>query len=128
MKIRPIALPHGPRETIAKLRGEGHYAMHESALVMPRQAEWSYIAGPALATLYTDAGGTSLQRDGIGLAVIGCGAIGRIRAIQVRTLRYDSRTFRRNHCVTSTISGRTEKVIRARRQSSCSMMMMESTR
>ena len=50
---------------MAKLRGEGHYALLESALVMPRQAEWSYIAGPALATLYTDAGGTRLQRDGV---------------------------------------------------------------
>jgi para-aminobenzoate synthetase component 1 len=63
--IRPVALPQGPRETMAKLRGEGHYALLESALVMPRQAEWSYIAGPALATLYTDAGGTRLLRGGV---------------------------------------------------------------
>ena len=40
-----------------------------------------------------------------------------ILAIQVRTLRYDSRTLRRNHCVTSAISGSTVKAIAARRQS-----------
>ena len=31
---------------------------------MPRQAQWSYIAGPALATLYTDETATRLERDG----------------------------------------------------------------
>ena len=40
-----------------------------------------------------------------------------IRAIQVRTLRYDSRTLRRNHWVTSAISGSTAKAIAASRQS-----------
>ena len=40
-----------------------------------------------------------------------------IRAIQVRTVRYDSRTLRRNHCVTSTISGSTENATSASRQS-----------
>ena len=49
---------------MAKLRGRGGCVLLESALVMPGQAEWSYIAGPALATLYTDVAGTRLQRDG----------------------------------------------------------------
>jgi para-aminobenzoate synthetase component I len=49
---------------MAKLRGHGRYALLESALVMPRQAEWSYIAGPARATLYTDGAGTRLERGG----------------------------------------------------------------
>ena len=40
-----------------------------------------------------------------------------IRAIQIRTVRYDSRTLRRNHCVTSTISGSTENATSASRQS-----------
>ncbi len=47
-----------------------------------------------------------------------------IRAIQARTFRYDSRTFRRNHCATSTMSGSTEKVISASRQSMTSSMTM----
>ena len=40
-----------------------------------------------------------------------------IRAISVRTVRYDSRTCTRNHCVTSTISGSTENAISDSRQS-----------
>ena len=40
-----------------------------------------------------------------------------IRAIQVRTVRYDSRAFTRNHWVIATISGSTEKAAIARRQS-----------
>ncbi|HEV7915111.1 MAG TPA: anthranilate synthase component I family protein, partial [Albitalea sp.] len=63
VRLAPVDLPHGPRETMAKLRGLA-CAFLDSALVMPGQAEWSYIAGPARATLYTDAGGTWLQRDG----------------------------------------------------------------
>ncbi len=47
-----------------------------------------------------------------------------IRAIQVRTVRYDSRTFRRNHCVTSTMSGSTAKVASARCQSITSSTTM----
>ncbi len=39
-----------------------------------------------------------------------------MRAIQVRTVRYDSRTFRRNHCVMRTMSGSTEKATSASRQ------------
>jgi para-aminobenzoate synthetase component 1 len=62
--IRPLDLPHGPRETMARLRGEGHHALLESALTMPGQAQWSYVAGPALATLYTDTQHTRLERDG----------------------------------------------------------------
>src|ERR671926_341990 len=62
--IAPLVLPHGPRETLAKLRGHGRYALLESASVRPRLAEWSYIAGPARATLYTDGRGTRLFRDG----------------------------------------------------------------
>ncbi len=59
-----MALPDGPRGTMARLRGEGRHALLESALPMPRQAQWSYIAGPALATLYTDERTTRLERDG----------------------------------------------------------------
>ena len=40
-----------------------------------------------------------------------------MRAIHSRTVRYDSRTLRRNHCVTSTISGSTENASSASRQS-----------
>lgn len=64
VKVRPVDLPHGPRETMARLRPHGRYALLESALAMPAQAQWSYIAGPARATLYTDASGTHLERDG----------------------------------------------------------------
>ena len=39
-----------------------------------------------------------------------------MRAIQPRTTRYDSRTLRRNHCVTSTMSGSTAKATSASRQ------------
>ena len=39
-----------------------------------------------------------------------------MRAIQPRTTRYDSRTLRRNHCVTSAISGSTAKATSASRQ------------
>ena len=41
-----------------------------------------------------------------------------MRAIQVRTVRYDSRTFVRNHWVTMAMRGSTEKATSARRQSS----------
>ena len=64
VKIRPVDLPHGPRQTMAVLRRHGRYALLESALVMPGQAEWSYIAGPAGPTLYTDDEGTRLERGG----------------------------------------------------------------
>src|SRR5687768_2533347 len=64
VKIEPVDLPHGPRDTMARLRGDGRHALLESALSMPGQAEWSYVAGPARATLYTDARGTRLERDG----------------------------------------------------------------
>ena len=40
-----------------------------------------------------------------------------MRAIQARTVRYDSRTLRRNHCVTTRISGSTENATSASRQS-----------
>ena len=40
-----------------------------------------------------------------------------MRAIQMRTVRYDSRTRVRNHCVTSTMSGSTENASSASRQS-----------
>jgi len=62
--VRPVALPDGPRGTMARLRGTGRFALLESALPMPRQAEWSYIAGPALAILYTDETSTWLEQDG----------------------------------------------------------------
>jgi len=67
VRIRPVDLPHGPRDTMAALRRGGHHALLESALVMPGQAEWSCVAGPARATLYTDARGTWLERDGEGV-------------------------------------------------------------
>jgi para-aminobenzoate synthetase component 1 len=66
--VRRVALPDGPRGTMARLRGEGRFALLESALPMPRQAEWSYVAGPALATLYTDELSTRLVRDGLEIA------------------------------------------------------------
>lgn len=65
LTIEPVSLPHGPRETMARLRAGGErYALLESALPMPRQAQWSYVAGPARATLYTDGDGTVLARGG----------------------------------------------------------------
>jgi para-aminobenzoate synthetase component 1 len=62
--ICPVDLPDGPRGTMARLRGEGRFALLESALPMPRQALWSYIAGPSLATLYTDEVATRLEAGG----------------------------------------------------------------
>ena len=50
-----------------------------------------------------------------------------MRAIQPRTTRYDSRTLRRNHCVTSTISGSTENATSASRQSIHSITTMMPT-
>ena len=47
-----------------------------------------------------------------------------IRAMRPRTTRYDSRTLRRNHCVTSTMSGSTEKATSASRQFMPIMMIM----
>ena len=44
--------------------GTGRYALLESALPMAGLAEWSYIAGPAVATLYTDATSTRMEREG----------------------------------------------------------------
>ena len=49
---------------MARLRNEGRYALLESALVMPDLAQWSYIAGPARATLYTDDVVTVLDCEG----------------------------------------------------------------
>ena len=49
---------------MARLRGQGRYALLESALVLPELAQWSYIAGPARATLYTDEAATVLECDG----------------------------------------------------------------
>ncbi|HMC17511.1 MAG TPA: aminodeoxychorismate synthase component I [Albitalea sp.] len=65
VRIKALDLPGDPRSTMARLRGTGRHALLESALVMPGLAEWSYIAGPALATLYTDDAGTRLERDGV---------------------------------------------------------------
>jgi para-aminobenzoate synthetase component 1 len=62
--IRPVVLPDGPRATMARLRGMGNFALLESALPMPHQAEWSYIAGPGVATLCTDETATRLEREG----------------------------------------------------------------
>jgi para-aminobenzoate synthetase component I len=64
IRIRPVNLPDGPRATMARLRGQGHYALLESSLVVPDVAQWSYIAGPARATLYTDEVATVLECDG----------------------------------------------------------------
>ena len=50
------------------------------------------------------------------------------RDTHVRTSRYDSRTLRRNHCVTIRISGSTQNVSSASRQSSdTSTTMMPSS-
>lgn len=70
MTVRRVSLPDGPRGTMARLRGNGGggggggYVLLESALPMAGRAEWSYIAGPTLATLYTDEVSTQLQREG----------------------------------------------------------------
>ncbi len=50
-----------------------------------------------------------------------------MRAIQPRTTRYDSRTFLRNHWVTSAMSGSTAKATSARRQFMPSMTTMIPT-
>ena len=50
-----------------------------------------------------------------------------MRAIQVRTVRYDSRTFRRNHCVTRTMSGSTANDTTASRQFIVSRTIMIPT-
>jgi para-aminobenzoate synthetase component 1 len=64
VKVRPLALQASPREAMGRLRGGGRYALLESALAVAGKSDWSYIAGPAVATLYTDAGGTRLERAG----------------------------------------------------------------
>ena len=93
VRVEQVALPHGPRETMARLRGggggggsgsgsgsgggsgggggngagggSGHYALLESAPgVGSDAATWSYVAGPAVASLYTDATGVRLARAG----------------------------------------------------------------
>ena len=52
-----------------------------------------------------------------------------MRAIWIRTRRYDSRAFMRNQCVTQAMAGRTAKVTRARRQSiHSSTIMMPASR
>lgn len=66
--VRPVDLPDGPRGTMGRLRTTGNFAFLESALPMPRQAEWSYIAGPELAILYTDETSTRLEMEGRELA------------------------------------------------------------
>ncbi len=63
--VRRLDLPDGPRGTMARLRALGGHALLESALPMARQGAWSYIAGPALATLHTDEGTTRLERGGV---------------------------------------------------------------
>ena len=79
--VRRVSLPDGPRGTMARLRADGggegdeasdgnrargvsRYALLESALPMAGLAEWSYIAGPTIATLYTDETSTRLERAG----------------------------------------------------------------
>jgi para-aminobenzoate synthetase component 1 len=64
VSVRRIDLPHGPRDTMAALRGDAPGVLLESALPMEGQGQWSYVAGAARATLYTDAGGTVLRRAG----------------------------------------------------------------
>ena len=56
---------------MAALRGDAHHALLESALAMEGQGQWSYVAGPAIATLYTDATGTWLSRKGRGVRPLG---------------------------------------------------------
>ena len=50
-----------------------------------------------------------------------------MRAMSVRTVRYDSRALRRNHCVTTAISGMTASATSARRQSITNRTMMMPT-
>ncbi len=64
VRIVPVLLPCGPRETMARLRGHAHHALLESALPMPGLAIWSFIAGPARATLRADGRSTRLERAG----------------------------------------------------------------
>ena len=47
-----------------------------------------------------------------------------MRAIQARTVRYDSRTWVRNHCVIRAISGSTRKLVSASCQSIPSITIM----
>jgi len=65
VRIAPVSLPCGPRETMARLRGHAHHALLESALPMSGQATWSFIAGPARATLRADRTVTRLERAGM---------------------------------------------------------------
>jgi len=62
--VRPVVLPDGPRGAMARSRSHDRFALLESALPMPRQAQWSYVAGPAVAILYTDETCTRLELDG----------------------------------------------------------------
>jgi para-aminobenzoate synthetase component 1 len=66
LSVRRVDLPDGPRGTMARLRGQGAWALLESALVVPGYAEWSYLAGPACAELYTQGSAATLVRAGAG--------------------------------------------------------------
>ncbi len=69
MDVRRVDLQCVPREAMARLRRRGRYALLESALPVPGRHAWSYVCGPARATLYTDARGTRLQRHGRDAAI-----------------------------------------------------------
>lgn len=65
INVRPVALPHGPRDTYARLRALPGHGLLESALQRPGLGDWSYLSGPARATLYTAPDGlTRLLRAG----------------------------------------------------------------
>ncbi len=64
VKVTPVPLAGEPKEAMARLRGTGRYALLEIAQPTPQWGEWSYIAGPARATLYTDRQGSWLEREG----------------------------------------------------------------
>ena len=44
--IRRVALPDGPRGTMARLRGEGHLRCWKARCPCRARPQWSYIAGP----------------------------------------------------------------------------------
>jgi para-aminobenzoate synthetase component 1 len=65
ISVRSVALPHSPRDTFARLRALPGHGLLESALQRPGLGDWSYISGPARATLYTAPNGlTQLLREG----------------------------------------------------------------
>jgi para-aminobenzoate synthetase component 1 len=64
LRIEPLALAGSPQQVYARLTERESTVLLESTKLMPGLSAWSYIAGPAAATLETRGGRTLLRRGG----------------------------------------------------------------